>query len=94
MGFTYPGYRTNFRANNFGLQLVPHNNAMEDWKLLLTADQRGESNLKIHSILPIQSSSYSKMVIKRRIYSIVCTVLMVFEMNLKCTLEISSKFNQ
>ena len=42
MAFTYPGYRTNFRANNFGLQLVPHNNAMEDWKLLLTAEGMAE----------------------------------------------------
>ena len=46
MGFTYPGYRTNFRANNFGLQLVPHNNAMEDWKLLLTADQKRERRIQ------------------------------------------------
>ena len=94
MGFTYPGYRTNFRANNFGLQLVPHNNAMEDWKLLLTADQRGESNLKTHIILPIQSFSY-QMVIRRKTYSkeglSICIVLMVFEMSLKCTLQISSK---
>ena len=69
MGFTYPGYRTNFRANNFGLQLVPHNNAMEDWKLLLTADQRGESNLKIHFTLPIRTFSYQMGITKRRIYS-------------------------
>ena len=79
MGFTYPGYRTNFRANNFGLQLVPHNNAMEDWKLLLTADQKRERRIQsqnsfyiTYTVFFISNGHWKKNLFKRKFFNMHC----------------------